>query len=526
MSIPSQEIERHCIAGALRHPSVVAEIGQNVKEDDFGTPCHRVIYATIVDALKKDEDVSSFRVAEKINNAGITLPQIDVSALEYLNDVKLIPITESATLQAFKDLRKISMRRVLYRVGQSIQQAMKTNGNSSADEIIREFDALCATTSAVFESAGDKFFEDIFEDMEPVIEQRGNNPVDEYGIMGPFPRINEIYGSLLRRGNINLVAARQNQGKTQLGQYYMMHAASTYGVPILHLDMGEMSKFELQVRAMSLLTAGRITPDMLETGSWRKNADTEAIVRGMWPKVGELIKSYYYQDVSDMTPDQIIALCRRFYLSKVKSRKKSLPDGLEFVIFYDYLKAFEKNSSGNSRYTQEYQAMGYFVQAIKSAIQKNLPTALWTSLQVNRVGISGNKKRDDIDDTENVFGLSDRIIQQATHAWLLRRMTVEELAMEPNMGNYKLIPRKARHLGKDRDAHNRAVRMPDGTYKDNYIYLQGDNFCWREIGDLGTLKDQIGVIMPDDGEDGEDGAKGSGRKLTFRKTHNKENVDI
>ena len=100
--------------------------------------------------------------------------------------------------------------------------------------------------------------------------------------------------------------------------------------------------------------------------------------------------------------------------------------------------------------------------------------------------------------------MSDRIIQQATHGWLLRRMTTEELVLEAGMGNYKLIPRKARHLGKERDAHLIPIRMPDGTLRDNYIYLEGKNFTWREVGDLHTLKDKFGNIeVPKEEDDNE-----------------------
>ena len=372
------------------------------------------------------------------------------------------------------------------------------------DEILEQSEQIFGSKLATFETQSSQMFEDVFGDIETTIEERGNNPIEYFGIKGPFPRINDIYGSLLRRGNISLIAARQNQGKTQFGQFYMMHAAQNYNLPILHLDMGEMSKFELQIRAMALLTSGQVPPDMLETGAWRKNPETEALVRSTWPKVNGLMQRYFYKDVSELTPDQILSVIKRFYWTVVKQRRSPLDDGLEFVIFYDYLKAFENNTKGESKYMQEYQLMGYFMQKIKRLIQNVVPASLWTSLQVNRLGITGNKSSDDIDDTENVFGLSDRIIQQATHAALLRRQTTDELAQEPNCGNYKLIFTKARHLGKDRDAHVMPVRMHDGNYKKNFIYLEGKNFCWREIGDLGTMKDQIAAPLPAEAKDNEE----------------------
>lgn len=496
--IYSHETERQCLAGALRHPEILSEVAFFVKEEDFSPGANKTIYSAILDALKKEEKISSFTVAEKLNNAGIVLSDLDIKPQDYLDDIRLIPINEAGTLGAFKDLKRVSVRNELFCLGESLKGAMLKNGNSSIDEIIDQADRLYSDKLSVFESATGEVFEDIFENLQDTVEERGNNPIQDFGIKGPFSRVNEIYGSLLRRGNINVVAARQGQGKTQLGQYYMMHVLWKYNVPVLHLDMGEMSKFELQMRATSLLTGGKVSPDMLETGNWRKNPETEQLVRAAWPTVKKLVDKYFYKDVSELTPDQIISALKRFYLSKVKHRKCAVEDGTEFVAFYDYLKAFENNNSGQSKFLQEYQLMGYFMQKVKRALQKNVPGALWTSLQVNRIGITGNKPSDAIDDTENVFGLSDRIIQQATHAWLLRRMTTDELALEPNMGNYKFINRKARHLGNDRDAHLLPVRMPDGSYKDNYVYLEGRNFVWKEIGDLATLKDKIAVAPLDD----------------------------
>ena len=47
-----------------------------------------------------------------------------------------------------------------------------------------------------------------------VIEGRGNSPLTEFGMMGPHPKVNEIYGSLLRPGNITVIVARSGVGKT------------------------------------------------------------------------------------------------------------------------------------------------------------------------------------------------------------------------------------------------------------------------------------------------------------------------
>lgn len=500
--IYSDLTERHCIAGSLRHPNLLTDHVQYVKEDDFRPGgVNQTIYSVLLDSIAKGEEVSSFRISEKMANAGIQPSDLDVSVGEYLEELKLIQINERSTSEAFRELKKTSVRREFWNVGKALQEDMKKCSDSNIDDIIRSADSIYSQKLSMFEGSVGKVFEDIFEDMEDVIEERGNNPLKEFGMMGPFSRVNEIYGSLLTRGNINLVAARTGQGKTQLGQYYMMNALWKYGIPILHLDMGEMTKFELQIRAATLLTQGKVSPDLLETGEWRKSDEGIKLVRQAWVNIkkANVIGKYQFKDVSEMTPEQIVSVMKRFYLSQIKGRRKPLEDGTEFVTFYDYLKGFDNTNAGNARFRQEHQVMGDFIQKVKSAIKTTVPCPLWTSLQVNRLGISGNKSADAIDDTENVFGLSDRIIQQVSHGWLFRQKTMEEQAQEPNLGNFKFIPCKTRKLGRDREAHVNPVRMQDGTYRKNFIFLEGKNFLWKEIGDLATHAGKIGHFPEDDG---------------------------
>lgn len=499
--VKSLEAERHCLAGVLRHPEIVGDVSLFVKEEDFTFPAHKIIYSTVLDAHQKEEPISTFKVAQKIYNAGITLNDISSSTEDYLEHLNSIQINFKGAEDAFKELKKTSVRRDLYRMAANLQKEMMSNGNSTIDEIIQRADAIYASKLDMFEVAEGQVFEDVFEDMEGYFEERGNNPSRDFGIKGPFTRVNEIYGSLLKKGNINLVAARTGIGKTQLGQYCMMDAVSKYKIPVIHLDMGEMSKPELQGRMLSMMTGGQVSPDMLEDGSWRQNKETTELVRGLWPKVKEFTSYYHFKDVSEMTPDQIVSICKRYYWSKVKHRGFKLDDGLEFIIFYDYLKAFENTDKMN----QEHAVLGHFMQKMKRLVKKQIPASMWTSLQVNRAGIIGNKQAGQIDDTENVFGLSDRLVQQATHAALLRKMSNDELANEPYGANCKLIFRKARFLGVDRDAHTNPVKMPDGSLRDNIIYLKNKNFVWEEVGDLATLKDKVAphhhAVKQEDGVD-------------------------
>ena len=75
----------------------------------------------------------------------------------------------------------------------------------------------------------------IFDEMEDFIErgeiiQLTNLP------MGPHQRVNELYGSLLRPGNITVVVARAGVGKTQFCMDFCTKVSEMNNhVPVLHL---------------------------------------------------------------------------------------------------------------------------------------------------------------------------------------------------------------------------------------------------------------------------------------------------
>ncbi len=473
--------ERYCIAALLRHKELAADILQFVKESDFCSRLNRSIYGSIIMSFQKGEDISPFSVATRLTNSGQSFDELDGNLVDFLEELSLIQINHEAGLDNFKQLKKISVRREIFNSGEALKREMESAKNKTIEEILAIADKTYGKTLEVFEKHINSEFHNIYEDIQQVIEDRGNNPVSDYGWMGPFKRINEIYGSLVRPGNITLIGARQNVGKSQFGYFYLTDVSIKNNVDIIWADAGEMSALELQMRAVCSLTGGKVPLHMLEEGSWRKNEETTRLVREVWPKIKSL--KCHYLNIAGMSPDEIISAFYRCYLTKIGR-------GNQFIIHYDYLKSFE----GYGVNLPEWQQMGYMIQKIKNNITTRLPAHFWTSLQLNRSGIINNKTANQIDNTESTFSISDRIIQQASHAFLLRPKTTEELANEPGLGNMKFFNVKKRHLGKDWQAAINPVAMPDGTQQQNYIMLENRAFVFKEVGDLATLAPSIGQL--------------------------------
>jgi replicative DNA helicase len=341
-------------------------------------------------------------------------------------------------------------------------------------KILENADQIFNKNINLFE-VGTNVPENIYDEMESFIEDRGNNPMTEFGMMGPHEKINDIYGSLLRPGNITVIVARSGVGKTQFCMDYATKVASTYDVPVLHFDNGEMSKEELIIRQCSAFSG--VPSYLLESGRWRQAGDDVVQkVREVWQKVKKL--KFYYYNVGGMDVDQMINTLKRFYYSKVGR-------GNRMVFSFDYIKTTSEKSQKN-----EWQIVGEMVDKFKKCIQKEIledgspVIPMITSVQSNRSGITNNRNSQNIVDDESVVSLSDRITQFCSHMFILRQKTNDEIENEgSSFGTHKLINVKSRHLGKDIAGAIEPVQVNDNLRR-NFINLEFRNFNISEKGDL------------------------------------------
>jgi replicative DNA helicase len=478
--IYSLEYEKTILAGILQHQDVFPDISSILNSKDFSQK-NSVIFQIIDNLSAQKEAINKVIVGERLKIMGISFDNLDGGT--YINALSMMPVNKTVLQDVAKELKKYSVCRDIEDKGEKLKKLAKDGLAKSYNEITIESDKIYSKqTVSLGKNNGP---ESVYGDIEDVIEERGNNPTDDFGLMGPFDTINRIYGSLLRKGSITLIGARTGIGKTSFGFYYLTHVAEKYNLPILHLDFGEMTKEELQFRAVCMLAQGRIPLYYLETGYWRQNPEWVKIIRNeVWPRVKKL--KMYYQNIGNMTPVEILSVIRRFYYNTVGR-------GNDFLTHYDYMKPFE-----NAKNNPEWQVMGHFTQDIKTFITEEIPMSFWTSLQLNRFGITGNKAAGEIDDTENSFGVSDRIIQQTSHSFLLRFKTSFELEEDGvDFGNIKFINVKARHLGKDYQDHLHPVKLPNGKLCKNFTNIKVNNFTYSDMGDLKNMIIQRGETSVD-----------------------------
>ena len=472
------ELEKQLLAGLLKEPESLAEISNFISISDFyskQSSLHSAVFRIIQQAIDAGDEIDEIIVAQRVNDLGLSFED-NLKPSDYIKSLSLRKVPKGNILKTAKELKKYSIRREILESSQEIAKKMKNIApESSYREIIELADNVYNSRINLYEIGNDTP-ENIYEEMEALVEERGNNPVTEFGMMGPHEKINDIYGSLLRAGNITVIVARSGVGKTQFCMDYSTKVSLKYDVPVLHFDNGEMSKEELIMRQCAALSG--VSMHLLESGKWRKaGQDVVDKVRSVWPKIREL--KFYYYNVGGMDVDSMVNTLKRFYYAKVGR-------GNQMVFSFDYIKTTSESNGNKS----EWQVVGEMVDKFKKCVQKeilhegNPMIPMITSVQSNRYGITNNRNSQNVVDDESIVSLSDRITQFCSHMFILRSKTGDEVESEgERFGTHKLINVKARHLGSDIAGAVEPVSIGD-TLRKNAINLNFNNFNITERGDL------------------------------------------
>jgi replicative DNA helicase len=475
----SLEIESQFLATLLNHPDNYCDIAQFISEEDFcadNSYVNRTIFTILKNALDNSEVLDPVVLTERLNSVGASFKD-NINTGDYIQSLSMRKTKAQALLFLGKQLRSYTVRRDTINIAEKI---IKKCQNDSIDKPFSDFtdecDKIYNDHLNIYDN-GQSVPENLFSDMEEVIEERGNNPVEEFGLKGPHPRLSELYGSLLRAGNISCITARSGVGKTQFCLDFCLKASLLNGgVPVLHFDNGEMSKSELQGRLCSALSG--VSLHLIETGKWKQHADAVAKLRKVWPKV----KNYnlHYFNVAGLSVDQMISIVKRFYYGHVGR-------GNQMIFNFDYIKTTSEKM-GNKN---EWQIVGEMVDKFKQLVQHDVcfdgepMISMMTSVQTNRQGISRNRSTENIVEDESIVSMSDRILQFCSHLLFLRPKNAEEMAESPDFGTHKLTSLKARFLGPNPLRAKELVRVPDSTrMAENALFFSLQNFNATEVGDL------------------------------------------
>ena len=473
MAIYDLRIERHVIGGLIKNPVCFAAAERWVSEKDFFHDVHCTIFSVIREALIAGQKIDKVLLASKIKGMGISFKD-DINIYDYIETLSFTQITPKATIEACKELLKLRIRRDIYETAKEVASYVKKSGDKDVDKIITDCDAIYNDQIRSYEVDSDQP-ENLFENMEELVEERGNNIQDEHGFLTPFPEFNRLYGGL-RTGNIYAIASRPGQGKTTWLNYIGLKTGEANNVPVLVCDT-EMSKEEVQFRMAAALSGVPVWH--LETGNWRKNPEMVEKVRATWEQIKD--KTYNHINVGNKTTDQVCSLARRWYF-------KHVGRGNKCIIIYDYMKLTNEKMGSN---WAEHQALGEKVDKFKR-LSEELNAAFLTAIQMNRSGENFNRDSRSVVYDSSAIAQSDRLQWFASFVAIFCRKTLDEIADDgPEFGTHKLVPLKTRFQGKDAAGHHDIIRRTfddqSTRWVNNYLNFNVDNFSVEERGSLAHL---------------------------------------
>lgn len=491
MKLTSLKLEKNVIAGILKFPQSYFDVKALLSQEDFAannSKVHKTIWAVLSNIIETgDCAVEPVIIAERISRLGISFED-DLRVGDYIESLSMIVIKDEKSVVDFaKELKKLSIRRSIVESAENVKNiALTAPLELSALEVVKKCDEAYNLNINKFQNIDTNRPINIYEKMEEIVEEWGNNPKDEVGpMLDGFPRMNGLFGTLWNPEDITTIVAKPAVGKTSLALDLNTRIGVKYDIPVFHMDNGEMSYKQLLARQCAALSG--VPLHYIESGKWRLNEEYERRVRSQWSKIKNW--KFFYLDVGGKKSQEMISEARKFYYSQVGR-------GNKMIISFDYIKtSFE--SFDNKREDQIVgEMLDRFKQFIKSEIKFNDDPmiSMFTSVQQNRYG--------DQDDDSSV-SLSHRIQQFASDMFILRRKTKEEVLAEPTdndgvliYGTHKLIPIKNRKLGKEVDRCVTPVKMPDGKIVQNYVNLRIKNFDVSECGDARDMADFMASPTP------------------------------
>jgi len=474
MPLHSIQIEKHALSGLIQNQDVISEIESFVSEKDFVAQPHSTIFSILKSAFLSNERVDKVILAQKIKNLGISFKD-NINIFDYIDSISFTPITKQATIKACQELVKLRVLRDVDSSCDKIKSHINKSVNQDISVTISEVDAIYGEKISTFEA--DSKPEELFNDIYDIVEDRGNNPKEETGLLGPYPEFNRLYGGL-RGGNIYAVASRAGQGKTTLLNDWANETGRINNVPILILDT-EMTTEEIKFRTAAANSGVPLW--YLETGNWRKNPAYVEKVRSTLKNLKKNYKTFHYY-VGNKNVDEVCSIIRRWFLSVVGRGNKC-------IVVYDYLKLTGEKLAQN---WAEHQALGEKVDKLKRiSVEFDFP--LLTAIQLNRSGENTNRRAQDVVDDGSAIAQSDRLMWFTTYLGIFRRRTEDEMVLDtPESGSHKLIELKARYQGREAAGHSNFIRrqFPDGSvkYVPNFINFDIANF---KVEERGSLEDTI-----------------------------------
>lgn len=425
--------ERAVLAGICNYgEDAYLDVADIVQESSFTIDSNTIIFRCLkqlceTNTKPKIDIASIYAIAQDLGVSHILSKKEETQHLKAIID---FPVSIENVRKFAAKIRKLEITRLLRKQLENAQdKLLEINGTEPITSILGVAEDAVFNFSSLLNDTDNNPVA-IGKDIDEYIKSLEENKIDQIGIPTGFPIYDQAIGGGLRKGTVNVIAARPKTGKTLLSDNIGFHIAYDHKIPILNMDT-EMNTVDHVNRVLAMMTEVEI--NHIETGKFAESPDK----RNKIVKAAEDLKStrIFYKSIAGKPFEEQLAIMRRWILKEVGLNDDGTAK--QCVIFYDYLKLMD--SQGMNQDLKEYQVLGFMMTSLHNfAVRYQVPIVAF--IQLNRDGITKES-------TDTASG-SDRIIWLCSNFTIFKRKSDEEIAEDgPANGNRKLVPLVSRHGG-------------------------------------------------------------------------------
>lgn len=408
----SLEAERAVLGSLLLNDEYVSLVSQMLREEDFYSHAHRLLYRTIVAISDQNRRVDVITVQDELSKAGNLEAVGDVVYLMSLQeDITAVGLVEEHA----RIVREKSILRHLITSSAEIITNCYSQNDADIDSVLDHaektiFDISNKRSSHNFVQL-DIWLKKTFEHISEIKNQRSGIT----GIATGYSKLDELTSGF-QRGDLCVLAARPSMGKTALALSLAHHAAVTGSrVGLFSL---EMSAEQLTLRLLSgesHVRHHKIRNASVNSDEWLDLANAAARLA----EAPLFIDDTAMQSVMDV---------------RAKARKLKAERGLDFLVV-DYLQLLQ----ANKRHENRHQEVSDISRSLK-ALAKELDVPVLALSQLSRAVDNRVDKRPMLSDLRE----SGAIEQDAdVIMFLYREYVYNNDTEEPNLA--ELIVGKQRN---------------------------------------------------------------------------------
>lgn len=425
--------ERAILAGICRYgEDAYLDVSDIIQESSFTIDSNILIYKCLKHICEHDHkpniDIASiYATSQELNVSHLLNKKEEAQHLKAIID---FPVNLENVRKFAAKIKKLEIARLLRKQLEAAgDKLLETTGSESISSILGVAEDAVLNFSSLLTDVDSNPIP-IGKDIDNYIEELQTNKVDQIGIPTGFPIYDKAIGGGLRKGTVNVIAARPKTGKTLLSDNIGFHISHKHNIPVLNMDT-EMNTVDHINRVLAMMTEVEI--NAIETGKFAETADSKQKIINAATELKNT--KIFYKSIAGKPFEEQLSIMRRWILKEVGLNDNGTAK--DCVIFYDYLKLMD--TQGMSQDLKEYQLLGFMMTSLHNfAVRYQIPIVAF--IQLNRDGITKES-------TDTASG-SDRIIWLCSNFTIFKRKSDEEIAEDgPNHGNRKLVPLVSRHGG-------------------------------------------------------------------------------